>query len=57
MFVEDVLGARRLGIRTLLMDRGERGLFPSFPEATGHPPGSVEVVRDLLDVVAALEKH
>ena len=57
MFVEDILGARRLGMRSLLMDRGENGMFPSFPEAAGHPPGSIEVVRNLHDVVAALDAH
>ena len=55
MFVEDVMGARCAGLRSLFMDRGERGLFPNHPEAAGHPPGSLEVVRDMHDVLAALD--
>jgi putative hydrolase of the HAD superfamily len=55
MFLEDVLGARRAGLRPLLMDRGERAMFPNHSEAAEHPPGSLEVVRDLYGVVAALD--
>jgi putative hydrolase of the HAD superfamily len=55
MFLEDVLGARRAGLRPLLMDRGERAMFPNHPEVAEHPPGSLEVVRNLHDVVAALD--
>jgi len=55
MYVEDMVGARRVGLRSLLMDRGEHGMFPNYSEASGHPPGSLEVVRDLNDVVAVLD--
>jgi HAD superfamily hydrolase (TIGR01549 family) len=54
MYVEDIVGARAVGVRPLLMDRGERGMFPNHPESESHPPGSVEVVRDLSEVLAAI---
>jgi putative hydrolase of the HAD superfamily len=54
MFLEDVLGAGAAGLHTLLIERGERALFPSFPESEGRdlPPGAV--VQSLDEVVAAL---
>jgi HAD superfamily hydrolase (TIGR01549 family) len=54
MYVEDVVGARAVGVRPLLMDRGALGMFPNHPESGSHPPGSVEVVRNLSDVLAAI---
>jgi putative hydrolase of the HAD superfamily len=55
MFVEDVMGARGAGLRPLFMDRGKRGLFPNHPEVSTHEPGSLEVVRNMQDVLAALD--
>jgi putative hydrolase of the HAD superfamily len=54
MYVEDILGGRAAGLRTLLMERGDRALFPSFSEAQSRnlDPGSV--VRDLTTVLARL---
>jgi putative hydrolase of the HAD superfamily len=54
MYLEDVLGARRAGLRPLLMDRGRLGMFPNHPEAAGELPEPVEVVRSLADVLAAV---
>lgn len=55
MYVEDIAGARAVGVRSLLMDRGKLGMFPNHPESESHPAGSVEVVRNLADVLAALD--
>jgi putative hydrolase of the HAD superfamily len=54
MYVEDVAGARAVGVRPLLMDRGELGMFPHHPESANHAPESIEVVRNLADVLAAI---
>lgn len=54
MYVEDVAGARAVGVRPLLMDRGKLGMFPNHPESGSHPVGTVEVVRNLSDVLAAI---
>lgn len=54
MYLEDIVGARAVGVRPLLMDRGELGMFPSYPESGNHSPQSVEVVRNLSDVLAAI---
>jgi putative hydrolase of the HAD superfamily len=54
MFVEDILGARQVGIRPLLMERGALAMFPNHPESDNHAPGTVEVVRNLHDVLAAV---
>jgi len=51
MFLEDIAGARAVGVRPLLMDRGERGMFPNHPESSHHAEGAVEVVRNLSDVL------
>lgn len=56
MYLEDILGARNAGVRAILIDRGPHRMFPNHPEAAGHPAEACEVVRDLLEVVAALEK-
>ncbi|MBI4515962.1 MAG: HAD-IA family hydrolase [Deltaproteobacteria bacterium] len=57
MFLEDVAGAGAAGIHSLLIERGERSLFPSFPESAGRslPPGAV--VRTLRDVVRAIDEQ
>jgi len=54
MYVEDILGARQVGIRPLLMERGALSMFPHHPESDNHAPGTVEVVRDFGDVLAAI---
>ncbi len=54
MYLEDILGARTAGVRALLMERGPRSMFPSFPESAVQPAGEVEVVRDMGEVLAAL---
>lgn len=54
MYVEDVVGARAVGVRPLLMDRGDRAMFPTYPESKNHLPESVEVVRTLSDVLSAI---
>ena len=47
MYLEDILGAKNIGIRPFLIDRGRKSLFPSFPEAADHSPVEVEIVRGL----------
>lgn len=56
MFLEDVLGARSLGIRPFLMDRTPRGMFPHHPETAAEDPWGepVETVRSLDEVLDAL---
>jgi hypothetical protein len=54
MYVEDVLGARNVGVRPLLIERGPHAMFPRHPETLGLPTGSLERVRSLDEVLAAL---
>jgi len=56
LFLEDILGAGAVGIRTLLIERGARSLFPSFPESAGQPVPADQVVRDLMAVVEVAEE-
>jgi putative hydrolase of the HAD superfamily len=49
MYVEDVLGARRVGVRPILMDRGSRRMFPNHSEQ-----GDFEVATSLAEIVAEL---
>ncbi len=53
MYIEDILGARNVGVRPLLMERGSRSMFPHFPESARHPAERFEIVRTLDDVLAA----
>lgn len=52
MYLEDVVGGSSAGLRTLLIERGERSLFPNFPESSGRGLEPEQVVRDLKDVLA-----
>lgn len=54
MYLEDVLGGRAAGLNTLLIERGERALFPNFRESEGRAIASEHVVRDLTQVLARL---
>lgn len=54
MYLEDILGARNVGVRPFLIDRGRYSLFPSFPEAAEHSPEEVEIVRGLEPMLDAL---
>ncbi len=54
MFFEDIVGARKLGIRPLLMDRGQHGMFPNHPVSAEHASDGLELVRDLREVLVAL---
>ena len=54
MYIEDILGARNVGVRALLMERGPRAMFPSHAESMSLGAESVEVVRNLEDVLAAI---
>lgn len=51
LYLEDVLGGRAAGLRTLLMERGARALFPSFRESAGRDLPPDAVVTDLASVV------
>jgi len=54
MYVEDVLGPRSAGWRALLMERGAQSMFPHHPESETVESGSIEVVRNIGDVLAAI---
>jgi len=54
MYLEDILGARNVGVRPFLIDRGRDSLFPNFPEAADHSPEEVEIVRGLDPMLDAL---
>jgi len=56
MYLEDVLGARGLGIRPFLMDRGPDGMFPHHrePRDDGDGDEPVAVLRSLTDLLDAL---
>jgi len=54
MYIEDILGARNVGVRALLMERGARAMFPNHAESTSLVPEPLEVVRNLEDVLAAI---
>ncbi len=54
MYLEDILGARNVGVRPFLIDRGRNSLFPSFPEAAEHSPEEVEIVRGLDPMLQAI---
>jgi putative hydrolase of the HAD superfamily len=57
MYLEDVLGARGLGIRPFLMERGPCAMFPGHPETVPEEAAShVEIVRSLDEVLTALER-
>jgi putative hydrolase of the HAD superfamily len=53
MYLEDILGARRVGVRPLLMERGALAMFPNHPESANHSPPSFDVVRDVHEVLKA----
>lgn len=54
MYFEDVCGARRAGVRPLLMERAERSMYPNHPESASCPAEELEIVRSLDDVIAAV---
>ncbi len=54
MYLEDILGARNVGVRPFLIDRGRRSLFPNHPEAEDHSPEEVEIVRGLDPMLQAI---
>jgi len=54
MYLEDILGARNVGVRPFLIDRGENSLFPSHPEGAEHSPEEVEFVQGLDRMLGAL---
>ena len=54
MYLEDVLGARRAGVRPLLIDRGTLAMFPNHPESAHHATRNFDIVRDLGEVLAAV---
>lgn len=54
MYVEDVLGARNVGVRSLLIERGPQSMFPHHPESADLPSGAAEQIRTLNEVLAAV---
>jgi FMN phosphatase YigB (HAD superfamily) len=51
MYFEDILGGRAAGLHTLLMERGERSLFPSFRESEGRDIETHAVLNNLGQVL------
>lgn len=54
MYLEDILGGGAAGVRTLLIERGQRALFPSFRESEGRDLSAATVVTDLVQVLERL---
>ena len=54
MYLEDVLGGGAVGVRTLLIERGPRALFPSFRESEGRAMAAGTVVDNLAQVLERL---
>jgi len=54
MYIEDILGGSAAGIRTLLIERGDNSLFPSYRESEGRQLPREQVVGDLREVLARL---
>jgi FMN phosphatase YigB (HAD superfamily) len=55
MYLEDVLGGRAAGIKTLLMERGTRSLFPSYRESEGRGLEPDAVIGDLRAVLLRVD--
>lgn len=55
MYLEDIVGGRAAGVKTLLMERGEHSLFPSYRESDGREPGNPHVIRNLHELLAYLD--
>jgi putative hydrolase of the HAD superfamily len=51
MYLEDIVGGRAAGVNTLLMERGERALFPNFRESEGRGLDPNAVVTNLTDIL------
>lgn len=51
MYLEDIIGGRTAGVHTLLMERGQRALFPHFRESVGRALAPETVVTDLTAVL------
>lgn len=51
MYVEDVVGARCLGIRPFLIERGPFSMFPHHPESTSLDDPALERVASLAEAV------
>ncbi len=52
MYLEDVIGGRAVGVRTLMIERGPRALFPNYRESEGRPLEAGSLVTDLSQVLA-----
>lgn len=55
MYFEDIIGGRAAGLRTLLMERNPRSLFPSYRESEGRALEPNDVVSTLADVLGHVE--
>ncbi len=56
MYLEDIVGGGAAGVRTLLMERGERALFPSFRESKERNLDSAQVIEDLHGLLTYLKE-
>jgi HAD superfamily hydrolase (TIGR01549 family) len=54
MYLEDVVGGRAAGLKTLLIERGEHALFPNFRESQGRDLGPDAVIDNLSQVLDRL---
>jgi putative hydrolase of the HAD superfamily len=56
MYLEDVIGGRAAGMNTLLMERGQRALFPNHRESQGRDIEAAAVATDLRQVLRRLDR-
>ncbi|MBI3783811.1 MAG: HAD-IA family hydrolase [Deltaproteobacteria bacterium] len=54
MYLEDIVGGAAAGLNTLLIERGNRALFPNFRESEGRTIESDKIVSDLSQVLQRL---
>jgi hypothetical protein len=51
MYIEDIVGGRGAGLRTLLIERGPNSLFPNYRESEGRELEKEHIVSDLSQVL------
>jgi len=55
MYLEDIVGGRAAGMNTLLMERGQRALFPNHRESQGRDIAASALASDLRQVLRWLD--
>ncbi len=54
MYLEDIVGGTAAGLQTLLIERGEHAMFPSFRESEGKSLGEEQIVNSVQDLLGRL---